>query len=189
MTGRKIQHLGDIRNLCDHNKNREPKNEEVDDIVSGVETIIKTVYGQYYAQYGKALAYVLGLQGMDITKLVDMALSPAQMADTVKDYRFTFAGDSEQIIMTNSIIPPVVPNLLSEQRIKNDGEIWIIHNNDADPFSSNPHPHHLRMGYKLDLANGNLYDKMTFLEKSIARKDPLAIRKKVKKIDLPELGI
>lgn len=43
-TWRKIQHLGDIRNLCDHNKTREPKNEEVDELILGVSTIIKTVY-------------------------------------------------------------------------------------------------------------------------------------------------
>lgn len=43
-TWRKIQHLGDIRNLCDHNKTREPKQEEVDELISGVDAIIKTVY-------------------------------------------------------------------------------------------------------------------------------------------------
>ena len=43
-TWRKIQHLGDIRNLCDHNKKRDPKTEEVDELINGVETIIKTVY-------------------------------------------------------------------------------------------------------------------------------------------------
>jgi hypothetical protein len=41
---RKIQHLGDIRNLCDHNKEREPKNEEVEELILGVDAIIKTVY-------------------------------------------------------------------------------------------------------------------------------------------------
>jgi hypothetical protein len=41
---RKIQHLGDIRNLCDHNKTREPKEDEVNELILGVEGIIKTVY-------------------------------------------------------------------------------------------------------------------------------------------------
>lgn len=44
LTWRKIQHLGDIRNLCDHNKDREPKKEDVEELISGVEAIIKTVY-------------------------------------------------------------------------------------------------------------------------------------------------
>ena len=43
-TWRKIQLLGDIRNLCDHNKEREPKMEEVEELISGVNSIIKTVY-------------------------------------------------------------------------------------------------------------------------------------------------
>lgn len=43
-TWRKIQHLGDIRNLCDHNKEREPKKEEVDDLIIGVDAIIKTIF-------------------------------------------------------------------------------------------------------------------------------------------------
>lgn len=43
-TWRKIQHLGDIRNLCDHGKTRDPKQEEVDELISGVEAIIKIVY-------------------------------------------------------------------------------------------------------------------------------------------------
>lgn len=41
---RKIQRLGDLRNLCDHNKDREPTMEEVDELISGVERIIKTMY-------------------------------------------------------------------------------------------------------------------------------------------------
>lgn len=43
-TWRKIQLLGDIRNLCDHNKTRDPKQEEVDELITGVDAIIKTVY-------------------------------------------------------------------------------------------------------------------------------------------------
>lgn len=41
---RKIQHLGDIRNLCDHGNLREPTHEEVDELISGVDSIIKTVF-------------------------------------------------------------------------------------------------------------------------------------------------
>lgn len=39
-----IQHLGDIRNLCDHNKDREPTKEEVDELINGTEKVIKTVF-------------------------------------------------------------------------------------------------------------------------------------------------
>jgi len=43
-TFRKIQHLGDIRNLCDHDSKREPTQEEVDEMINGVDSIIKTVF-------------------------------------------------------------------------------------------------------------------------------------------------
>lgn len=39
-----IQHLGDLRNLCDHNKDREPTKDDVLELVEGVEKIIKTVF-------------------------------------------------------------------------------------------------------------------------------------------------
>ncbi len=39
-----IQHLGDLRNLCDHNKDREPTKDDVLELVKGVEKVIKTVF-------------------------------------------------------------------------------------------------------------------------------------------------
>lgn len=41
---RKIQHLGDLRNLCDHNKDKEPHKEDVEDLIEGVERLIKNLY-------------------------------------------------------------------------------------------------------------------------------------------------
>lgn len=43
-TWRQIQRLGDIRNLCDHNKEREPKKEEVVELIDGVEKLCKTLF-------------------------------------------------------------------------------------------------------------------------------------------------
>jgi len=43
-TWRFIQHLGDLRNLCDHNKKREPKKEEIEELINGVEKITKTIF-------------------------------------------------------------------------------------------------------------------------------------------------
>lgn len=40
---RYIQHLGDIRNLCDHNKEQDPKSEQVTDLIDGVAKVSKTV--------------------------------------------------------------------------------------------------------------------------------------------------
>ncbi|MVF14973.1 hypothetical protein FT643_22875 [Ketobacter sp. MCCC 1A13808] len=39
-----IQHLGDLRNLCDHGKDREPTKDDVLELVEGVEKVIKTVF-------------------------------------------------------------------------------------------------------------------------------------------------
>jgi hypothetical protein len=41
---RQIQRLGDIRNLCDHNKEREPTKDEVEELINGVEKITKTLF-------------------------------------------------------------------------------------------------------------------------------------------------
>ena len=41
---RQIQRLGDIRNLCDHNREREPTRDEVDELVDGVEKLTKTLF-------------------------------------------------------------------------------------------------------------------------------------------------
>ena len=43
-TWRFIQHLADLRNLCDHKKQREPKPEEIEDIISGIDKVSKTVF-------------------------------------------------------------------------------------------------------------------------------------------------
>ena len=39
-----IQHLGDIRNLCDHNKIKEPTAEQVADLIDGVAKTLKTLF-------------------------------------------------------------------------------------------------------------------------------------------------
>ena len=41
---RHIQFLGDLRNLCDHDKTHEPTKENLDDLISGVRKVLKTVY-------------------------------------------------------------------------------------------------------------------------------------------------
>jgi len=39
-----VQHLADIRNICDHAKGREPTKEEIADLVAGTEKVLKTVF-------------------------------------------------------------------------------------------------------------------------------------------------
>lgn len=41
---RNIQRLGDLRNLCDHNKHREPTKDELEELINGVEKLTKTLF-------------------------------------------------------------------------------------------------------------------------------------------------
>ena len=43
-TWRRIQLLADIRNLCAHEKKKEPTDDEVDELISGVNSVIKSVF-------------------------------------------------------------------------------------------------------------------------------------------------
>lgn len=39
-----VQHLADIRNLCDHARGREPEKNEIEDLLSGTDKILKTIF-------------------------------------------------------------------------------------------------------------------------------------------------
>ncbi len=41
---RKVQHLADLRNLCSHSREEEPKKEEVTNLIKGVDEIIKNIF-------------------------------------------------------------------------------------------------------------------------------------------------
>ncbi len=41
---RHLQFLGDIRNLCDHDKTKEPTKANLEDLISGTRKVIKTIY-------------------------------------------------------------------------------------------------------------------------------------------------
>jgi Asp-tRNA(Asn)/Glu-tRNA(Gln) amidotransferase B subunit len=43
-TWRFIQRLGDLRNSCVHNKEKEPKKEEIEELIDGVDKITKTLF-------------------------------------------------------------------------------------------------------------------------------------------------
>lgn len=38
-----IQHLGDLRNLCDHKKENEPKTDDIEDLINGTDKMCKTL--------------------------------------------------------------------------------------------------------------------------------------------------
>ena len=41
---RSIQHLGDLRNLCAHDKKSEPTPDQVEDLLAGVAKVTKTIF-------------------------------------------------------------------------------------------------------------------------------------------------
>ena len=41
---RYIQHLADVRNLCDHNKSTAPTKEEIEGLIKGVDKVSKTIF-------------------------------------------------------------------------------------------------------------------------------------------------
>jgi len=41
---RQIQRLADVRNLCNHSKHREPHKKEVDELIDGVDRIVRTLF-------------------------------------------------------------------------------------------------------------------------------------------------
>lgn len=41
---RKIQHLGDLRNACDHKKEADPKKEDIEELIEGVRKFTKTLF-------------------------------------------------------------------------------------------------------------------------------------------------
>jgi len=43
-TWKKVEYLGSIRDLCSHKKEREPKKEEVEELIAGVNKVIKETY-------------------------------------------------------------------------------------------------------------------------------------------------
>lgn len=43
-TWRFIQRLGDLRNLCDHNKSEEPTKENITDLIEGTDKVIKSIF-------------------------------------------------------------------------------------------------------------------------------------------------
>ncbi|SDP13008.1 hypothetical protein SAMN05428975_0416 [Mucilaginibacter sp. OK268] len=71
-------------------------------------------------------------------------------------------------------------NALEKAIFRENGSVWIIHKNDADPFPSNPHAHKLDSFVKLHLGNGKLYRK-TQVYGQLPKKELERLRDKIAK--------
>jgi hypothetical protein len=123
--------------------------------------------------------------------LLSRPLDTAAICDTLKTYDFRpmFPVVLGMVEMSDSIIPPGALRRIDEKTIKSKGEVWRIHQNDADPFPSNPHAINLESGLKLDLSTGDLYRKTAVVD-AVSKKDLVAVRDKAgaKNIALPPLN-
>lgn len=91
--------------------------------------------------------------------LLDRQLSSAEIVRELASFDFRRLRPQllEQVELQASIIPDGVQRLLSEERIRLRGEIWMVHKNAADPFPSIPHAHNSSSGHTLHLGTGKLY--------------------------------
>jgi hypothetical protein len=120
--------------------------------------------------------------------LWDLEMNFDEALQSIKNFDFSILN---QNIVIDKVVFPSELLLNYKVRIKSKGLIWIIHNNDKDPFPSNPHAHQLENNIKLDLSNGKCYKLRKHIY-TLKKKDLVLIRKKAKTVfkgKLPELKL
>ena len=138
----------------------------------------------------EALIILANESGYEVDELIAKNWSEEEIVSVLRDSKsLRKLPDIEAIVQFDeSIIPDGIEKALLEQQIKHKGEIWFVHRHDADPHPSNPHAHNYENNLKLHLGNGDLYMVRRKVG-SIRKKELLAIREKVKNLDLPSLDV
>jgi hypothetical protein len=133
-----------------------------------------------------ALMDVLGLD--DSMKLLEGEWTRARIVETLAGYNFQRLHPEllEQIELAESILPDGVVRRLTEERIKQGGEIWHVYRNDADPWPSDPHAHNYASGHKLHLGTGGLFIGKKQVGR-IDKKNLISLRKRIHTRELPPL--
>lgn len=128
------------------------------------------------------------LNHRDFADLLNSDWTVEEIKSTLSDYNFERLHPTiiESIELKDSIIPEDIPRLILEEEVKQKGEKWVIHKNDADPLPSNPHAHNYENGYKLHLGTGGLYIGRELMGK-MRKKHLIMLREKIKFRPLPEL--
>ncbi|MGE4067450.1 MAG: hypothetical protein AB7H88_11795 [Vicinamibacterales bacterium] len=122
----------------------------------------------------------------DPVELLDRNWTGLELIELLRDVDFKGLSDFEDVSLSEPILPHGTPRRLDEETIKQNGERWRIHANDADPFPASPHAHNLDTGLKLDLRDGNLYRKHALVGR-VRPKELFELRSRVKRIQLPPL--
>ena len=136
----------------------------------------------------QALAEVCDLD--HLTELLNAKWTPDSIVERLRDYDFRRLRHKtvDTVRLQESIVPDGVLRLLTEERIRQRGEVWEVHKNDADPFPSNPHAHNYQSGHTLHLGNGDLYLRRKLVGK-IRQKNLVDLRKRIRSVSLPPLEV
>lgn len=122
--------------------------------------------------------------------LIAQGLQPNSIEEVIQNldaqFLVQFPTFTERIVLEQTILPPELPVLVRKKQYKVSGEIWTVHQNDADPFPSSPHAHNYDQNLAMHLGNGKLYRKRDFVA-SARRKDFLQLRSLIKNVLLPPL--
>ena len=94
----------------------------------------------------------------------------------------------QKVISEETLIPSDVPILIEKKNYRVNGEVWVVHKNDIDPFPSSPHAHNYDQNLVMHLGNGHMYRQRNYVA-TAKRIQFLALRQKIDNVDLPPLEI
>ena len=157
------------------------------DISDQIKTFVRTAYAAaknlaekthlpityIHVQDGLQEALKLDVPEELLTRQWTKQLMLEQLADT--DFRRMFPVVLAEVRLPFSVIPAGTRRRIEEITVRMNGEVWRIHQNDADPFPSNPHAHNVESGAKMDLSTGE-------------KRRLLAIREQLAGLALPPLA-
>lgn len=90
---------------------------------------------------------------------------------------------SGQIEFESSELGFLIADRIEKAKVKNNGRIWDIHNDDKDPYPSNPHAHEYSLNVKLHLGTGEFYRKKTVVGK-LSKNEFKRLRQKITEIGI-----
>jgi hypothetical protein len=136
----------------------------------------------------------LACRTIDVEKLVkyvvenelDFKDSQSLVDALDKEFLGQFPLILQKIILEEAVVPLEIPVQIQKKKYRVNGEVWMIHQNDADPFPSSPHAHNYDRNLSLHLGNAKLFRKREFVGNA-NWKNFLALRSKVINVDLPPL--
>lgn len=144
-------------------------------------------------QYEVEAAVLRVLDPMAVTEqLISKGVSEISIEKVLQhldeDFLSRFPKFSERLILDETLIPPNVPIFISKKRYKINGEIWVVHMNDVDPFPSSPHAHNYDQKLVMHLGSGAMYRERKYVA-TINKRKFLKLREMITSVNLPPLEI